>query len=170
MNYSEFITTSIATIGLVLGIYNIRLVEKTFKADHERRKKQATIEYVGQILREARFKIDAHYRSNKSLTDEQVSTLIANPADSAEWRNAIGVFEHLAVGINAGVYDKDILYRMAGGYITTLFTFVEPYIKAARKQYPRAYCEFQELAREFKKRHENNEPILGIGDIKHSRV
>jgi hypothetical protein len=163
MSYYEILSTVIAVVALWL-------VTKTFKADHERRKKQATIEYVGQILRDARYKIDSH-RSSEDLTNEQVSALIANPADSAEWRNAIGAFEHLAVGVNAGVYDKDILYRMAGGYITRLFTYVEPYVQAARgNNYPRAYCEFEALAHEFEERHRNNEPLLGKGDIKHSRV
>lgn len=162
MSYYEIISTVIAVVALWL-------VTKTFKADHERRKKQATIEYAGQILRDARYKIDSH-RSSEDLTSEQVSALIANPAGSAEWRNAIGAFEHLAVGVNAGVYDKDILYRMAGSYITNLFKYVEPYVQAARGKYPRAYWEFQVLANEFKERQENNEPLLGKGDIKHSRV
>jgi hypothetical protein len=60
---------------------------------------------------------------------------------------------------------------MAGGYITKLFVYVEPYIQAARKDAnPRAYCEFAALAHEFQARHKNNEPLLGKGDIKHSSV
>lgn len=163
MSYYEIVSTVIAIMALWF-------VTKTFKADHERRKKQATIEYVGQILREARFIIDSH-RQSDGLTSEQISTFIASSADSAKWRNAIGAFEHLAVGVNSGVYDKDILYRMAGTYITRLFTYVEPYVQATKKDYyPRAYCEFEALAHEFEERHKNNEPLLGKGDIKHSRV
>ena len=170
MTYSEVITTLLAVSGLALAVYNIRLVVQTFKADHERRRKQATIEYVGQILRDARFIIDSHRRS-EDLTKEEISALIANPAESAEWRNAIGAFEHLAVGVNSGVYDKDILDRMAGTYITRLFTYVEPYIQVARNDfYPKAYCEFEALAHELEERHKNNEPPLGQGDIKHSRI
>lgn len=169
MNYTELVTITIAIIGTVAAVYNIRLVAQTFKADHERRKKQATIEYAGQILREARFKLDARYRS-RILTNEELAKLIDTPEDYAEWRNALGVFEHLAVGVNAGVYDKDILYRMSGSYIIELFSLVEPYVLLKRETLPFAYAEFEKLAREFEARHQTRRLIPSEGNIRHSRV
>ena len=98
------------------------------------------------------------------------SKLMASPEEYAEWRNALGVFEHLAVGVNAGVYDKDILYRMAGGYITRLYSFVTPFIQIARDEsHPRAYSEFELLTLDFESRHKDNE-ISVTGDIQYSPV
>ena len=171
MTYTEIITLTLAILGTVATIYSIRLVVLTFRADHERRKKQATIEYAGQILREARFKIDTRYRS-KILTDEELSKLTNNPEDYAEWRNALGAFEHLAVGINAGVYDKDILYRMFGSYIIELFSLAKPYIDSKRKEFTFAYAEFEALAVEFEDRHKHRpksgDPTFNIGNIRYS--
>lgn len=169
MNYTELITITAAILGTVAAVYNIRLVAQTFKADHERRKKQATIEYVGQILREARFTIDARYRS-RILTNEELSKLIDTPEDYAKWRNALGVFEHLAVGVSAGVYDKDILYRMSGSYIIELFAVIKPYVLLKREKLPFAYAEFEQLAIEFEKRHQNRDLIPSTGNIRYSRV
>ncbi|HEX8396377.1 MAG TPA: DUF4760 domain-containing protein [Pyrinomonadaceae bacterium] len=169
VNYTELITIMVAVLGTLAAVYNIRLVLKAFKADHERRKKQATIEYVGQILREARFKIDARYRS-RGVTTEEISKLMENPEDYAEWRNVLGVFEHLAVGINTGVYDKDILYRMSGSYLTELFTIVEPYVELKRKIHPNAYSEFESLAKEFGEKQRSGYLIASTGNIKHSPV
>lgn len=168
MTYTEIITIIVAIVGTVAAVYNIRLVALSFRADHERRKKQATIEYVGQTLREARFKIDALYRS-KTFTKEEFSKLMANSKDYAEWRNALGVFEHLAVGINAGVYDIDILYRMSGSYITEIFSVVKPYVEWKREKYPFAYTEFENLVLDFKNRHEHRELVSRTGNIRYSR-
>lgn len=169
MNYMEVITITVAVLGTLAAVYNLRLVVQTFKADHERRKKQATIEYVGQILRDARFKIDARFRS-RSLTTEELSKLMDTPQAYAEWRNALGVFEHLAVGINTGVYDKDILYRMSGSYLTELFAIVKPYVELKREKYPLAYTEFESLAKEFEERQQSGKLIASAGQIKYSRI
>jgi len=58
--------------------------------------------------------------------------------------------EHLAVGLNSGVYDKEILYRMNGTLMVIMYDRYEPYITLIRKDYSSAYIEFENIVTEFK--------------------
>jgi len=166
MSKFEIISTILAAIGIFATIYNLQLFVRASRADHERRRKQATIEYAGQLLREARMKIDVRYRF-QALTSEDINKVMSNPEEEAELRNILGVFEHLAVGVHAGVYDRDILYRMSATYIISIFQRVKAYIDVAREKFsPNAFTEFERLATEFKSRKEN--AISVKGDIEYS--
>lgn len=168
MSGFEIISTLIAVVVVAATFYRIHFFIKAFKADHERRKKQATIEYVGNILRDARLKIDARY-DLKTLTEEDIRRIKSNPEEEAELRNTLGAIEHLMVGIHTGVYDKDILYRMSASYITNLFDRVKPYIDVARNDFTQyAYKEFEEIALEFQSRKQGEITVFHKGDIKHS--
>jgi hypothetical protein len=168
MTWFEIISTLIAVFVVAATLYRIHFFIKAFKADHERRKKQATIEFVGNILREVRLKIDAKYKF-KTLTEADILRIKSEPEEEAELRNTLGAIEHLMVGVHTGVYDKDILYRMSASYITNLFDRVKPYVDKAREDFtPAAYTEFEQIAREFQSRRRGEITVLHRGEIKHS--
>jgi hypothetical protein len=168
MTYFEIISIVLAVIVIVATLYNIHLIVKTFKADHERRKKQATIEYAGQLLRECRFKIDTRYKF-QTLTNHEITELKNNPTEEAELRNLLGAIEHMVIGIHTGVYDKDLLYRMSASYLISVFSRVKPYIEVVRIDFTsNAYTEFEKLVTEFEARKRGEVAVLNKGDIKYS--
>lgn len=149
MDIIQIVSFGIAILTAIAAIYNIRLFVKSFHADHERRKKQATIEYTAHLLRECRSAIDAKYKF-QTLTEDDMNRIRGNSEEEAELRKIMGTIEHLSVGINTGVYDKDILYRMSASYFISIFKRMRPFIDYMRKEFSQnAYTELEQIAKEF---------------------
>jgi len=66
----------------------------------------------------------------------------------------VELFEHLAVGINTGVFDQDILSRMSGNYLIGIFNRYWFYISERRKELNnnKIYCEFEGLVNKLRER------------------
>lgn len=124
---------------------------RTMRADHERRKKQATIEYVNQtrtryrpISRKLAIKFGEGTVINLDQIDEEIKEDI---------KAFLSIVEHLAVGINTKVYDLQILERMSGKYFISMFRKLQPYINERRRiqSMPSLYCEFEIMVEDIKK-------------------
>ena len=96
----SIILISVATVTVLITII----------ADHERRKKQSTMETAVQMLREARQILQQEF-GGVELTEEDMDRLKNNEILLAKINSAFGVFEHIAVAVKAGVYDKDLIFR-----------------------------------------------------------
>lgn len=149
----------IAAIAAGAAVYNVSILVKSFKADHDRRRKQATFEYVGDRLREALTTLDEKINFKK-LTKDDCIRIFKNTEDSAEIAKYLSVLEHISVGVNRNIYDKDVLYDMASTYIVDIYQKFAPYIKFLRKRLGKTgmnvsqlYTEFEELAAEFEEKH-----------------
>jgi hypothetical protein len=158
-------------INVVLGVFvvvQIALAIKVYKAEHERRKKLATIEHVRSIrplYREAKLKLDAKF-GRSTLTEKDVDEIYGNPELKEALENFLAILEHTSVGMNTGVFDKDIWYRMSASFMIKIFRRLQTYIKKVQKENPAAYIEFEEVIVEFEKRKKRKVDI--IGNIKHS--
>lgn len=58
----------------------------------------------------------------------------------------------MAVGMNTDIYDKDLLFRMSGSSIISIFDRFNTYITKCQQQNPNLYIEFQDLVNDFKER------------------
>ena len=67
-------------------------------------------------------------------------------------RNLLGQLEHLSVGMNSGVFDKDLLYRMSGSQLISIYHRLHTYIDRVQKSSPKAYIEYQDLVKSFEDR------------------
>lgn len=123
----------------------VQVMNQSLQADHERRRKQSTIEYIN-IIR-------AKYRTlNEKLISVFGRDHIINVTEIDEtMRSDIGellsTVEHMSVGVNIGVYDIHILERMSGSYMIKMFQRLQPYISHVRsvKKNDSAYIEFEEV-------------------------
>ena len=81
--------------------------------------------------------------------------------------NLIGALEHMAIGMNTGVYDKDLLYRMSGSYLIMMYDRLKPYIEERQGKNKFAFIEYVDLVSNYKerKRIKPNE----LGTIKYSK-
>lgn len=169
MENLQILSHIVAVITALVAIYNIRILVNSFRADHERRQKQATIEYAAHLLRECRAAIDAKYKL-KTLSEEDIERIIKTPDEEAELRNIMGAIEHLAVGVNTGVYDKDILYRMSASYIISIYNRMWPFIDYMRNNFSKnAYTELEHIAKEFEASKKGTFKRQSKGDIKYSK-
>ena len=121
-------------------------LQKTYKSDHERRKKQSTIEYVNQIRNYYRplgtklVKKFGNNTINLDQIDDETRTNI---------REILSVLEHMSVGVNTNVYDFNILNRMSGSYLLRMYHRLLPYIKDRQKHNPTAYIEFETICKKI---------------------
>jgi hypothetical protein len=170
------ISTLIVGIATVVAVFlqfrvasnSVKLAAQALKADHERRKKQATIDYVKEIRviwRETRVKLEKKY-GTESLSKEALEEINSNIDTNAIVKNLLGSLEHMSVGMNTGVYDKDLLFRMSGQYLINMYHRMRPYIEERRKENPIAFIEFHELIHDFEER-KRKKPSM-VGNIEHS--
>nr|VFJ94380.1 MAG: protein of unknown function (DUF4760) [Candidatus Kentron sp. H]VFJ95260.1 MAG: protein of unknown function (DUF4760) [Candidatus Kentron sp. H]VFK01656.1 MAG: protein of unknown function (DUF4760) [Candidatus Kentron sp. H] len=165
MTNFEILFLVITSCSAFIVILQLVVVIKIFKADHERRKKQATIEHIGTLWRDARHKLEKAYGLNV-LSEEQIVKIRNDAQLEADVRNLLGALEHMATGLHTGVYDKDLLYRMSATFVIQVYHRLKPYISDEMRKNPSVYIEFSNLAKEFEGK--KQEQMIKIANIKHS--
>lgn len=145
---NNFDINSIVQIFMLLVVSGqLYMLNKSFRADHERRKKQSTIEYINTIR-----------TSYKELTNELIDKFGDNAINlseiDAETKNNIkqllSILEHMSVGINTDVYDFYILKRMSGSFLVSRYHQLYPYINNSQKKNQTFYIEFERLCNRMK--------------------
>jgi hypothetical protein len=150
----EIATLTLGIIGGVFVVIQIYIGVRAYKAEHERQKKQATIEYVKAIrplYREAKLKVDKKF-GDKTLSEADVEELEKDFDTKESLKDLLSILEHAAVGMNAGVFDKDLWYRMSGSFLIRIYRRFYAYIKKAQQRQPSAYNEFLEIVIDFENR------------------
>ncbi|CAO3413668.1 hypothetical protein [Azospirillum argentinense] len=128
---------------LLLNSEQVRIMRESYIADHERRKKQSTIEYVNSIREKYRpivgrleEKFGINHVINLSEIDENERRNI---------RELLSIIEHMAVGVETEVYDIDIVDRMSGSYFLRMRRILDPYISVSQSRSPNNYVEFDRM-------------------------
>ncbi|NEQ97940.1 MAG: DUF4760 domain-containing protein [Cyanothece sp. SIO2G6] len=165
MNTREIILGVLQFLALVAVFIQVYVAFNAVKADHERKRKQSTIEYIGKIWSESRYELESRYGTDP-LTKEDIKDIENNKELTASVIRLLGQLEHIAVGVNSGVYDKDILYRMSSASISKIYARLYLFVEERRKNNPRAYIELEELVSEFRER--NRDRPGTSGNIRHS--
>lgn len=133
---------SIATIvGAVLIIFQLKQSDKIAFAEHERQKKQSTIEFFNKINEET-----STLRREVRVALEKSPDVIDsfNAETSQMLRRYLTLMEHFCVGITTGVYDLGVLFLLAGSSIIELYDQIECFIQKQRddRSAPTIYAEY----------------------------
>jgi len=118
---------ALGAVGLPIIWYQLRLhrkeraddnqqVRRELEADHDRRKKQVTIDYLVRTRpawRLARGEIQKAVGSGK-LNEEKLRTINASPDLDKQVHGFLGDLELFAVGVNSDVLDGGIVYSTCG--------------------------------------------------------
>ena len=139
--------TFVVCSALLVSLISLTVAFLTYYQDHRRRKKQSTIEYYSNMANEL-YPLDE--RTNTLLggvvpTPEKLST---DKELLALATKLLSSYERLSVGVNAGIFDFDIIDRMAGSHLIALYARFEPYINSIRNEGNQKYfyVEFEKLA------------------------
>jgi hypothetical protein len=167
------ITTIIANcavvIGVIIAVLQLRkmrisneLQQRAIIADHERRKKQSTIEFAHQILEErtiATSKINAAFPNGKVIN--VVDTEYSGDVKKAVTRY-LNLMERFSVGINIGVYDIDVFMRITGFATIAFYKRLEPVILEGRRSSGRTtrYADFEELVDKMNGKYKKSQPLI----------
>ena len=90
------------------------MIYRTFKADHERREKQATVEYVNRvraIYRPISNKVVKKFGEERVININEISS-----KDKEDIKEFLSNVEHFAAGVYLGVFDLLIIGKMSGSY------------------------------------------------------
>jgi uncharacterized protein DUF4760 len=83
---------------------------------------------------------------SSSLSNDALKRILEDHELEANIRNLLGFLEHVAVGLHPGIYDQDILCRMAATFIIQTHQRFQPYMAQKRHDKLTMYIQFQELA------------------------
>ena len=127
--------------------------------DHNRRRMQATVEFVNHIRPRWRLRRRQIIRELGAgpISKENAEKLYSDPPYTelqAQVTDVLGLLEHLSVGVHAGVFDLDMLYQMSGTYLIKIFDSLEEFITLIQKRERSShYANFAALAEDFRERH-----------------
>ncbi len=168
MSNYEVITTALTIIGLVFVVGQLTIGIRSLKAAHERQKKQATIEYLHNIrpvYNQLWNNLQQKF-GDDVITEKMVAALVNEHEIRREIKELLSILEHASVGMNTGVFDKDLWYRMSANFLIRLYNRLRAYIKHAQTYNSYAYVEFEGIVKEFEARKATRPD--GHGNIKFS--
>lgn len=163
MTFYEFGVLLISAVSAGLLLLQVRVAIVAVRADHERRKKQATLEFVHHVRPiwiETKHVLEEKW-GNDPLTSKELVLIENDIKLRSVIRNALGSIEHMAVGMNSGVFDKDLLYRMSGTHLISFYDRLHGYIKQKRLLNTAAYTEYEALITDFRERKRNRPETQG---------
>jgi len=153
-------------VGVGIAIWQLFVAKKGFKADHERRKKQATIAFYSEISEKFR---ESLKQIDETFPNEGIINVSAVETDSAmkdAIKNYLSHMEDFSVGINTGIYDIYIFDRMAGVFTITWFDRLREFIAHSRHKFdslghlrPHTYGDFEALVSRLKEVRRERFPV-----------
>jgi len=135
---------------MLAGIF---LALKSFLADHERRRKQATIEFTHKImlLRQPLLRQIEHIFKKDVINVSD--SRYANDVD-LQWsiRDFLSIMERMATGVNIGVYDLNVYTLITGTATINTYKMLSPVIDYARHSdnNPNLYIQYENLVGNIK--------------------
>lgn len=139
----------IQTVLLVVVVLQLWVSHRSFKSDHERRKKQATFEYVNAVserFRTALNKFDEKHGANKVVDISDY-----DDEDRFIVKSYLNEIEYVCAGVNAGVFDLEILHKMMGTGLIGRHHRFQQYIDEKRRAKKTVFVEFSEVVKNLGK-------------------
>ena len=143
----SIILANVAVIAAtVIGVLQFIRFTRATKADHERRKKQATIEFYNEIDKEA-FLLESMMIEKGIIGHVPIATINEDVNFKEAVLRYMNLFERFSVGINTGVYDIYVFDRMMGRKVIYRFNSLRAYIEQRRSElnYQYLYNDFEKM-------------------------
>jgi hypothetical protein len=155
MTQYEGLTVIVLSVTAVIFLVQAGIGVKSLTADHTRRKREATINFMNQIRPQYR-EINNELIQKLgvgAVDDSKINTIIKDEELHAKVKDMLGLFEHLAVGVNADVFDLKLLNSMSGGYLIKINNRYVQYFDRRRRDENnnKLYEEFSRLIAKLKK-------------------
>lgn len=147
------VETCIGLLALLVAILSLFVSLYYNLKDHERRRKQATIEYFEDMTSKL-YNVQAQFNIKFNQLNVEIDMLDTDPELLKAATEVLAAFERLCVGVNAKIFDFDILDRMAGSYLIVLYSRFSPYIEKVRRDASRtnSYKEFESVVNRIKQK------------------
>lgn len=180
VSISTLITNSFLIVGVIIAIFQLIQMKKgnllqtqSILADHERRKKQSTLEFYTNIypqLSKLRTKITDVFGNEYIMpNDSRYAEDINIQKTIYEY---LVIIERFAVGVNTGIYDINIFVNTSGKVVADMYKKLSPIIEEMRliQNYPEMFCDFEKMSNEVEKIRSKIQPQktnIGAAEIKY---
>ena len=159
----QTVQTICICLGVIFSIIQLYLMRKSMLADHERKKKQSTIEFYNNINIESSKltpMIEKNAEENGILL---VKTIKETPALMEAAARYLTLMERFSVGVNTNVYDINVYDRMAGDTTIRNYERLRLWIEDVRKRRGNfVYTDFERMIYELKEIRKNRFPKADI--------
>ena len=132
MTLYQILTLGLAVIGTVLVVIQLFWIRKGFKADHERRRKQATIDHINSVRHQYE---EVTFKLREKFGENVINMSVVEKKDENDIEAYLNTLEHLAVGVNTKVFDIEIVNRAAGSHFIHMKNKLNPYIAYVRREF-----------------------------------
>jgi Domain of unknown function (DUF4760) len=144
-------------LTLLVLVFTALIMIYQIKLDHDRRRKESTIDHINEIRPQYR-KLDHELVKRLGvgpIDDKKIKKIVDdNEFDELheEIKEMLGMFEHLAVGVNADVFDIGLLNRMSGSFLIRVHDRWSLYFENRRSKSgnSKLYEEFDTLVTKIK--------------------
>jgi hypothetical protein len=149
MGTQELIATSVGIFSLLLVAIQVHIAAKTLRDDHSRRRSQATLDYIIHDLRphwgESLRDLTSAFNNMVPMPPETLMAIQADTELRRATKRLLASIEHMALGVNIGVFDLAVLDRSSGIFLIRIYKQFLPYIRQAQIALPTAYVEFDAM-------------------------
>lgn len=172
---STIVTNIFLSVGVVIAVFQLIqmrksnvLQAKSLLADHERRKKQSTLEFYSNIypyLSEFRTKITDTF-GNGYVTPDDVRYK-QNTENQKMIYEYLVIIERFAVGVNSGIYDINVFAKTSGKVVSDMYKKLSPIIEEMRitQNYPEMFNDFEKMSKDIVEVREKMYPKLSGEDL-----
>lgn len=172
---STIVTNIFLSVGAVIAVFQLIqmkksniLQSKSLMADHERRKKQSTLEFYSDIypyLSEFRTKITDIF-GNGYVTPDDVRYTQDKDIQRMIYEYLV-IIERFAVGINSGIYDINVFAKTSGKVVSDMYKKLSPIIENMRitQNYPEMFNDFEKMSKDVLEAREKMYPKLSGEDF-----
>ena len=170
INISTIITNLFLSIGTVIAVLQLIQMKKgndlqteSMIADHDRRKKQSTLEFYSEIypyLSECRIKITDIF-GNGYITPDNIKYKENTDIQKMIYEYLV-IIERFAVGVNSGIYDINIFAKTSGKVVSDMYKKLSPIIEEMRisQNYPEMFNDYEKMSKDVEKVREKMYPKL----------
>lgn len=132
--YISSIIANLAIVtGAIIAVFQLRKFIRYTKADHERTKKQSTIEFYNEISKETVLLLD-EMKTHSITGHVPIDKIEEHPGLKSAVQRYLSLMERFSVGVNTGVYDLYIFDRMAGIHTIHKFNELRAFIEFTREK------------------------------------
>lgn len=172
---STVVTNIFLAVGAVIAVFQLIqmkksdiLQSKSLMADHERRKKQSTLEFYSDIypyLSEFRTKITDIF-DNGYVTPDDVRYTQDKDIQQMIYEYLV-IIERFAVGVNSGIYDINVFAKTSGKVVSDMYKKLSPIIEYMRitQNYPEMFNDFEKMSKDVLEVREKMYPKLSGEDL-----
>ena len=170
----QIITLFVITIGGMVGILQLRLLQQQMKAQHDWNRRVTSLHYSFSDnihIREIRSNLDKHLkiasRQPGEINLEEIQKLSEDqyPTIRTDLQYMLGHLENMCIAMKNSIVDEQICKDMLKGVVILYYRFFSQYIDDVRmiRNNPRIYEHFEDYARKWDERNKELEARTPTG-------